>query len=255
MTDPKPKAIDGQKKFTATLIGFLMSFLNSLTTTGIMTEEAASPLIQILAIGGPIVGAVLYDLIQGSHDKVKVQKDIVEIEKRFLLPPKPETPALPSPTPKLIDFKAFIAEVLDRVDTDDAGRPRQTSLLYALWDEGKQWKVDSLDDVIEYGQLCRDAANGRFEEVVGVVLDDPELMAKLNAQSKCHYSTVDAYCSYEKGRTALRDARRMFRKANDVITLSEVDTIDFWRTYFDTSLYGIFEGSSYLLSRLQQKGA
>lgn len=252
--DPKPKALDGQKKFTATLTGFFMSFLNALVTTGVMTEEAASPLIQIIAIGLPIVGAFAYDVIQGSHDKKKLEIEKVEIEKRYLLPEKPEAPAPPPPKRTRVNFKAFLADVMARTKTDEESRPEATSLYYSLIDEGQHVEVEVLADVWEYGNLVVDAAERKFEELNGFNLRDPNLAEVLRTRGKCPYSNVDAFCAYEGNRTALYDVKNAQNSLNSVRDLITLDTTASWRGYYDPSLKGLLWGAEHLLAVLQQQG-
>lgn len=246
MQEPKAKRIDGQKKFTATLAGFAMSFLNALATTGVMTGEPSSLLTQIIAIVGPILGAGGYDVVQGSHDKKKEEIRKVEIEQRFLLPEKPAAP-LPLPRrPKKIDFEAFIGKVKARTEIDKSGNVKATSLYHALRDEGDEWDVEYFPDLYEYARLVTDAAERTFEERNGFALNDPDLAAKLRTMGKCPYATVEAYCAYEGDRVSLREVYEAREKERDVYGLGAEDTTGKWRNRLDVSLFGLWN-KAYLI--------
>jgi len=250
----KAKAIDGQKKFTATLTGFVMSFLNGLVTTGVMTEEAASPLIQVLAIGLPIVGAFAYDLIQGSHDKKKEEVRKVEVEQRFLIEKKPAEAPPPGPKPKAINFKEFTNEVLEGVEKDDKGQPKGISLYYAVLSTGRRWELEVLTDLRTYAELVLDAAQHKFEDIHGFTTDDPDLAKILKTVGKCPYSSLEAYCSYEGNQVALIDVENAYRERQAVWDLIALDSGGSWRTAYDTSLFGVYGLAEHIVSILRQQG-
>lgn len=250
----KPKRIDGQKKFTAILSGVVLSVIGLLVTNGVIGDNVASSITQLGAVALPILGTFLYTLVQGSHDKVKIQKDIVEIEKRYLLPPKEVELPAPKLKPKRIDFKAFATRVLGEAEKDKDGRPKATALFYALISEGKQTEVESLLDVWEYGDLMIDASKRKFEELNHFSIDDPNLTQRLRTIGKCPYSTVEAFCTYEGNRTALLDVREANRNLASVAELIQEDFNSYWLTNFDTSLYGLWLDADRLVKNLRMKG-
>ena len=79
--EQKTGKLEGKKKFTAELLGLATALVGILVTSGVLTEESADLITQILIIVVPIGGATLYGLIQGSHDKKKEEKAIETIKR------------------------------------------------------------------------------------------------------------------------------------------------------------------------------
>lgn len=250
----KLPALEGKKKFTATVSALVMGFLGLLVTNGVIGTEVASTATQIMAIAMPLAAAFVYDIMQGLHDRKKEEVKKIEVEQRFLLEKGKPPPAVPPALPKRINFKTFTREVQERLTQDELDRPATIGLYHAIVDEGKQTPVECLEDVWEYAQLVEDAAQKKFAAIHKFRLDDPDLPKILQKIGKCPYSNVDAFCAYEGNRTALRDCRSATRNGVCVWRLIELDTEDSWRTAYDTSLDGLYRLACHLIANLQRKG-
>lgn len=143
----KPSILEGKKKFTATLTMGLIGFVGLLVTTGIIGEQTAEPIVQMMSLGLPLALAFVYDVMQGLHDRKKEDVAKVIVEQRFLLEKEKIAPPVSLPKPKPINFRAFTEEVLERVETDKTGRPKGISLYYAIIGEGKETETQIPQDV------------------------------------------------------------------------------------------------------------
>ena len=67
--------IDGKKKFTATLVSIAASLVGLF-----FTPETAEPLVQCIAVAGPLVLGFLYDWFQSRHDVKKKEVEFKQAE-------------------------------------------------------------------------------------------------------------------------------------------------------------------------------
>lgn len=247
------KVMSGKKKITASLF---LPIIAVVVNTFVVNPETAKTLNDLVAMYLPtlfvMVSGWFYTVNEASVDRERA-KVKTEVEKTKQLEiQKAELPLLPKP--KTINFKAFTEEVLERVETDEMGRPKGISLYSAIIDEGKQWEVELLQDVWEYAQLVVDAAEKKFEAIHGFDINAPDLQEILRTIGKCPYSTVDAFCAYEGNRVALTDVRNARRDRDATYNLIELDSTNYWKSNYDTTLYGIFTSARRLVANIKMKG-
>jgi len=245
--------MSGKKKLTASLF---LPIIAAIINTFVVDPETAETLQQLVVMYLPTLVTMaagwFYTTQEASVDKARAK---ITVEQEKTKQAEAQAAVMqPAAKPRPINFKAFLQEVDESVEKDEQDRSKAISLYYALIDEGKQQEVEVLDDVWEYVGLVVDAAERKFEEIHGFSITDPDLRAILRKVGKCPYSTVDAYCAYEGNRVALRDVRSAWRDREAVTELVETDAAGYWRTNFDTSLYGLMQGASRLVQRIKEKG-
>jgi len=247
------KAMSGKKKITASLF---LPIVAAIVNTFVVDPETAETLNDLVAMYLPTLIVMLsgwfYTVNEASVDRERAKvKTEAERTKQIELQ-KVELPLLPKPKP--VNFKAFLEEVLERVETDEMGRPKGTSLYSAIIGEGKQREVELLSDVWDYAQLVMDAAEKKFEEIHGFDINAPNLQEILRTTGKCPYSSVDAFCAYEGNRIALLDVRNARRDKNATFELIELDSTNYWKQNYDTTLWGIFRSARRLVDNIKTKG-
>lgn len=244
------KFMSGKKKVGASVfLPIIAVIVNSFVADPAAAKNIMELVGQYLPSLIVMVSGWFFTANEAAVDKERAKAETAKAQVQPAPPPAP--PPVPPVKPKRINFKAFAGEVQERVDKDKDDRPTGISLYYAVISEGKQWEVEILDDVWEYAQLVTDAAKRKFEATNRFDIDDPDLAKILRTIGKCPYSSVEAFCAYEGNRTALLDVRDARRHKDAVWRLIETDATGYWRTAYDTTLYGIFELAPFLISQIE----
>ncbi len=222
--------LDGKKKFTATAMGFLTSILGGLVTSGILTQQSAEPVIQILAIAGPLALAFGYDIFQGVQDN---KKETVKIEHEKTIQVQAQTtPSMPTPEvieaafPVPFDAEAFDKKVESKapetyLDANDMTR------FFAARDLGRTTPCSYLNKAVDYWLYLLDKAHKAFICKFGYPYNEAE--NHLADDKSCPYYSVENMAR-QKGidyYAMLRELKWAERKVKDIEELyhSDIDWI------------------------------
>lgn len=255
--------LEGKKKFTTTISAMVVGFVGLLVTNGIIGDQVAATATQVAAVALPLGCAFIYDLIQGSHDKRKleVRKVEVEVEQRFLMEKEkaPATPAADNPEvvaapPSLprIDFKAFHraveqqAETIKSTQIEDPPDARARLAAFRMVGGRREWSTDDFRDVETYTNLFVGAAEEAFAEASTFPYNDSgryliggEFADKLGACPTSRLETLALRNGFYDELRELWDAYEKLRNVNAYRQKDPAGTYWTSRIGFDHSLFYI----------------
>ena len=235
--------LKGKRKFTATGMGFLTSMVNTLVTSGLITQQAADPIIQVLGVVVPIAGSLVYSTIQGSVDKDEQAVEKVKAIQQATPQPVAVQPSVQVPTPqpapetplRTVDWEEFNNRVKGKTELFKAeDKPPAQARHQAIRIIGKKVVSDSLDDVCDYALLYLDAAENRFHEVSGQWYSQMEKELEKNGyipgSNGCNHTSIEVAANREGYRVAYRNLMDARRHSGGVHWLAYNDAKNTWRS-------------------------
>ena len=243
--------IEGHKKWTATLAGLATSIIGLLVTSGVLTEESASTVTQLVVFLAPLLGAGLYDVLQGAQDLQKEKtKQVIAVngglkEKKEEVAPFEIKPFADEPP-------AFDTDSFDSLQADRAKRiytvDNPATQFYSAESLGAQTNATHIETAIDFWIYLKDKSYAAFEWLFGFPYDKAQEHLKDN--KTCPYYSVENMAR-QRGIQYWRmllDVRRVEKILTNIIDLSE-SGIDWKASLASPTLYSIGSLAGQLLGR------
>lgn len=191
-------AIDGKKKFTATLVSIAASLIGLFCT-----PETAEPLTHTVAVAGPLVLGLLYDWFQSRHDIKKKEAEIKQAEVSLTQVQNGQAlaalqQAQPAAPVKPFDPEAFHTEVLAEVEKRYT-EVNPATIYYMARDKGLTAPCTDISQAQDY-----------WDYLIALAREADKWLEELaRKEGPCSKQSPAYYAMH-------RDYQRVIRKRNDL---------------------------------------